>query len=371
MSVSQADVDTILTKLEAALVSVEKAQGSNVKLVKAETNLLTILEKFRDLTKAMTAKTTAEDRAKLCEVFGGNCERISRAEAMIKAVVLTEKNALDPRLQQSLGNIDTIKVVLREKNLGAALDEAQGRNFPWRPPAGGVAEPAEEPKPEPAPAPAPAPVPAPAPAPEPEPTGGYQNDRVVITQDAEEMEDDEEADRNIVCECAVKLDPKVDWGPDDTILLEFGATTTASITTTIKPSLPGCEDLKIEFPVPYDGGEDTLKFVFDPKGKTPAAGTFLTKAKHKVHIFDVPDTMGIQNSYKKVSPFGSKQLKVGKAVTEIHWQIKISSATFTYEEIEDFNKVFLELTYDVNCSISGDKSKSFSSDGTELDKPSY
>lgn len=367
---SAAAVDAILSKIEAALESVEKNQNSNVRLVRAETNLLTALEAFRDMTKAALASTKPEDRQKLADIYGGACERIARAEAMLKSVKLSEKNKGDSRLTSAMGNVAAIKVVLRERGLKDALAAAESEVGAWRPDA--VPAPVAAPAPQPAAVPKPAPAPAAAPAAAPKAAGGYGADKTVITKEAEQLaDDDEDEDRNIVCECAVELDPMIFWEADGTIAVEFGPTTVATIATSIKPPLPGSDNLNMEFPVPYSSGEDSVKMVFDPAAKTPAGGKFSAKAKKKFHIFDVPDTMGIQNSYKKVSPFGSKQLKVGKAVTEIHYQIKIVAANFEAEEIEDFNKVFLELTFEVICCISGEKSKCFSPDGKELDKPTY
>ena len=91
----EATADQLLTKLEQALVKLDAAQGSSVKLQKAEYDFLTAVEKFRDFITQVVQDTSDRDRRSFQSIFGGDCMRIAKGRAVIEAskTKLSERTA--------------------------------------------------------------------------------------------------------------------------------------------------------------------------------------------------------------------------------------------------------------------------------------
>merc|ERR550525_1131808 len=67
---------------------------------------------------------SSQDRNMLAAVFGGDCMRISRINAVLEAVKMSEMNAADQRLAGARGQCDSVEKVLEDMGLGLALRQA-------------------------------------------------------------------------------------------------------------------------------------------------------------------------------------------------------------------------------------------------------
>lgn len=123
-NLTPAAMDKVLNKMERALVLVDDAQGSIVKLPLAELNLLAQLETARD--NALTLlKKNADDRSTLEAIFGGDCTRISRILAVLDTVQLSDMNVRDQRLPTCRSACQSVEEVLADLGLSSALMHAK------------------------------------------------------------------------------------------------------------------------------------------------------------------------------------------------------------------------------------------------------
>eukprot|EP00403_Amphidinium_massartii_P027490 CAMPEP_0178403728 /NCGR_PEP_ID=MMETSP0689_2-20121128/17519_1 /TAXON_ID=160604 /ORGANISM="Amphidinium massartii, Strain CS-259" /LENGTH=393 /DNA_ID=CAMNT_0020024693 /DNA_START=73 /DNA_END=1254 /DNA_ORIENTATION=- len=382
--------DELLNKVETSLVKVEAAQGSSVKLTKAENDFLVAVEKLRDFVTKVIQDPSDKDRSNLKAVFGGNCMRIAKGRAMVEASKskLTEKSAKDPRVQGSLGIIETVEHVLRDVGLSEKLAEAQGASIPWRPPGeGGAAPPAPAPPVEQKapPAPEPAPVPEPAPAPAPAPLAPAQPDmnptlaapksagtrEVVVTSEAEKAPaQDDGGKHKVEVEMSVGLEGQsFDFGPDKTfnfMVPKF----LAKVNLSVNPPFPDSVKAK-----PFEPEQvftlsppEMAKMVFDPAKNSPPGGKWTQTLKVHADLLDIPGECEVDIASKSTSPWGGEQLFEGKECTQMHYQVQIDGE-FTMEQAAGSTSLGIDLTFSFACAISGAKTEGFSSDGAALPTP--
>jgi len=121
-----AAMDKVLARMERALVLVDGAQGSVVKLPLAELNLLVELEAARDIALTVLGKN-ADDRSTLEAIFGGDCSRISRILAVLDVLHLSEMNAGDQRLATCRNACQSVEQVLADLGLSSALQQAKSK----------------------------------------------------------------------------------------------------------------------------------------------------------------------------------------------------------------------------------------------------
>jgi len=137
-------IDHAIDQMMLAITKVKQAAGSNVKLPKAELDLLAQMETARDVI--MDVLKNQYDRTLLHDVFGGNCARIVRIQVMCKSVEFSAMNQGDQRLPTCLRACESLEKVLVDLGEGEALRTAQasiydiGNLAGWQPPA---LEPAE------------------------------------------------------------------------------------------------------------------------------------------------------------------------------------------------------------------------------------
>ena len=77
---SPEEVDEVISRLQQALLDLDLAQGSVVKLRGAEIAILKILEEVRDIL-AYLLSHPAPGRTVLLSIFGGDCVRIGTSRA--------------------------------------------------------------------------------------------------------------------------------------------------------------------------------------------------------------------------------------------------------------------------------------------------
>jgi len=121
VAITVAGVDELLLKMEGSLGKVAAAQGSIVKLPKAELDILKHYEAARDL---MQEAVKSPDRTLLIAIFGGDCSRIARVRAVLEACEFSEKMATDQRIQHTKDACETIEKVLADAGLGSQLKQA-------------------------------------------------------------------------------------------------------------------------------------------------------------------------------------------------------------------------------------------------------
>mmetsp|Transcript_31348 Transcript_31348/g.73114 ORF Transcript_31348/g.73114 Transcript_31348/m.73114 type:complete len:498 (+) Transcript_31348:63-1556(+) len=118
-------VDEALDRMEMELRAVHASQGSIVKLPKAELELLQTLEFLRDFIMACLRSTA--DRKVFFSIFGGDCKRVSRIEAVLSGLELSDMNKDDQRLKFCKSACESAEQVLLDLGLGATLAEAIDR----------------------------------------------------------------------------------------------------------------------------------------------------------------------------------------------------------------------------------------------------
>jgi len=118
-------VDEALDRMEAELRGVHASQGSIVKLPKAELELLQTLEFLRDFIMACLRSTA--DRKVFFNIFGGDCKRVSRIEAVLSGLQLSDMNKDDQRLKFCKSACESAEQVLLDLGLGPTLAEAIDR----------------------------------------------------------------------------------------------------------------------------------------------------------------------------------------------------------------------------------------------------
>eukprot|EP00927_Polykrikos_kofoidii_P053524 TRINITY_DN48134_c0_g1_i1.p1 TRINITY_DN48134_c0_g1~~TRINITY_DN48134_c0_g1_i1.p1 ORF type:complete len:916 (-),score=142.11 TRINITY_DN48134_c0_g1_i1:147-2894(-) len=124
-SVTPADVDEMVTQLEVALVAIGNAQGSRVKLEKAEWNLLVHFDQCR---KVMMEVIHVSKRQLLMSIFGDDCSRVARIRAVIEGTSFTKQaQREDKRMKACLEACDKIDKTLQDLKLGSTLRQAQAK----------------------------------------------------------------------------------------------------------------------------------------------------------------------------------------------------------------------------------------------------
>eukprot|EP00927_Polykrikos_kofoidii_P001797 TRINITY_DN1069_c0_g1_i1.p1 TRINITY_DN1069_c0_g1~~TRINITY_DN1069_c0_g1_i1.p1 ORF type:complete len:376 (-),score=97.39 TRINITY_DN1069_c0_g1_i1:138-1265(-) len=360
---------TMVETLEKTLVKVQAAKGSNIKLIKAETDFLSTCEKARDGMLALVHNKADKNREVLLSVIGGDCMLIAKAGAVLAAAELSEKNTSDRRVGMAESACKIIEGILADKLKREKITEAHAANFPWKPPASGGA--AEEPAaPEPAPAPAPASEPAPAAQPKAKAgtLRGPNSAEVIVTDEAEKLEEDgEDVVRKVTVSINATMDPVIEWGAGDTIVSKLSALK-VTVETSIDPPLPkggkSWQADHIEMKV-----DEMSNLVFDPKAKTPADARQEGSVTQDVRLLDLPEDIEFSVSLSSQSPWGSMQLKKGKVATEVHYMATIDG-DFAMEEGEDgTNEVTVTITCNATSCLSGPGSANFTEDGVEMAAP--
>lgn len=117
-------MDSILSRMEAALRLVDMAHGSIVRLPKAELELLTQFEGARDLMMSVL-QSENKDRVVLQRVFGGDCVRVSRVRAVLDSVEFSDTSNTDQRAITCRSACESVEKVLADLGLGLALRCAQ------------------------------------------------------------------------------------------------------------------------------------------------------------------------------------------------------------------------------------------------------
>lgn len=121
MPASAEEIDQLLKSIEASLIKIDVAQGSIVKLPKAELDFLVHVEHLRD---AIADILKSGDRDTLKSIFGGDCVRTARLKTTLSAVRLSEMNANDQRLHTCQNSCQAVVDVLNDMDLGFVLEQA-------------------------------------------------------------------------------------------------------------------------------------------------------------------------------------------------------------------------------------------------------
>jgi len=389
--------DPQLAKCETSLARVEAAQGSMVKLMKTETDMLTNIEALRNiLTQAYSSTDGDKDRANLMEVFGGDCGRIARARGMLEAVTLSERNARDQRPAQCLLACEVVEKVLIEKGLREKLLEAQKKNawsqrratveaesttvasataicsgFAESTTAATTESTAEK-----------AVVDARAaqqngygstapPRAEPSLAAPKQTVKVVGVSEAGQFEPDD-VPRNVMVELSSKpLDTDIDFGANGTYVMSV-PNVIGVLKTTVTPALPiraGVAPLEpyLEFPCPLP--EDSNKVIFDPDKKIPASGRWSITFERRVKVLELPNSIEAKVGCQSLSPWGSQQFKDKRGETELHWDVTIQGKFAMSEGSNATTVLEVDLVFHVQCQLSGAASAMYSDDGQPIAPP--
>lgn len=124
MPASAEEIDQLLKSMEASVIKIDVAQGSIVKLPKAELDFLVHVEHLRD---AIADILKSGDRDILKSIFGGDCVRTARLSTTLSAVRLSEMNANDQRLHTCQNSCQAVVDVLNDMDLGFVLEQALTR----------------------------------------------------------------------------------------------------------------------------------------------------------------------------------------------------------------------------------------------------
>jgi len=384
---SAQEVQTCLDTTEKSLVKLNAAQGSTVKLQKAEMEIMACVQKARDIMMASVQDKSDKDRANLIEYFGGDCFRIAKFRGILEAVKLSEKHTDDQRLPDSLGACKLIEDILREKHHSKALDEAQSRFIPWKGIGGGDAVEGAVASPQTAKVLSAAlsheapqalagaskqaePAPAATAVAEPAPVATLQAPKstaqVIVTSEAEKLPEGDEAKRNIVVLMTAELKPDVTPSSDGTIAVAVPMVK-LKLETKVSPTWPAkakpfepCQEFDVPIPV-------FEKAVFDPAQKVPR---FETMVEKRVDILEIPGDLVVSIASKSMSPWGSVQLHDGKEETNVHHTASISGA-FDLVEGDDARSLSLNLQCTVVLMLSGAGSAKFTADGVPLETPTH
>jgi hypothetical protein len=375
-------IDAQVSKIETSIGKIKEAPSA-VKLGMLETNLMTYVEKTRDLTLAMIKdpEDMKIDRQGMVHIFGGDCIRISRMRACIEAVVLSDKWAKDRReakggrVDLALSAIDTVENILREKGLGKRLEEANGQCIPFVPRFGGAApapEPAPAPKPEPykapEPAPAPAPAPAPKPEPKPEPKVEASEKRIQTGAGGPRVELDRDKPRMVKVTITSELNPSFDFGPKGTMVMGLPHVT-VKVTTTVDPPFP--PDAK-----PFDEEQKFViqipsvdKVVFDPAAQTPAGGKVIAHASGSGKLLEFPEDIDAKFQAQTMAPWGSHCLIEGTKETHLQYECQAGCKPELAEGDDGQTELSVNLDVCFTAWLTGDKSAKFQPDGKPLPNP--
>jgi len=118
-----AGVDQAIVKMEILFKKVQASKDSIVKLPKAE---LELLQHFEAMSECITETMQKHsDRSVLDELFGGDCTRVARIEAVLSAVEFSDMNKADQRKARLERGCKSVDGVLIDKGLGAKLKAAQ------------------------------------------------------------------------------------------------------------------------------------------------------------------------------------------------------------------------------------------------------
>eukprot|EP00928_Gymnodinium_smaydae_P049571 TRINITY_DN3328_c2_g1_i2.p1 TRINITY_DN3328_c2_g1~~TRINITY_DN3328_c2_g1_i2.p1 ORF type:complete len:469 (-),score=136.43 TRINITY_DN3328_c2_g1_i2:167-1453(-) len=101
---------------------VRQSQGSIVSLPKAELDLLGYVELARDIL--LEVLRCQSDRTVLEDVFGGDCSRVAKIQAVCGGVELSSMNRLDQRLPTCLSACQSVEKILTELGYGDGLEAA-------------------------------------------------------------------------------------------------------------------------------------------------------------------------------------------------------------------------------------------------------
>jgi len=117
-SITEASVDKVVAKLEASLAEVVAARGSQVRLPKAELNLLAQVEFIRDAIANFVGESNREaGRSALERVFGGGSDRLMRIRTVMDTLQLSEGNARDQRPTACLRACESVDRLIGERGM--------------------------------------------------------------------------------------------------------------------------------------------------------------------------------------------------------------------------------------------------------------
>jgi len=117
--------DAVMDRMVAAIAKVQESQGSIVSLPKAELDVLLQIEMARDYL--MDTLRNQNDRSKLWEVFGGDCQRIARLRALLQTTKFSEMNKGDQRLPSCLNLCQSVEKIVVDLGDGEALRKAHAQ----------------------------------------------------------------------------------------------------------------------------------------------------------------------------------------------------------------------------------------------------
>eukprot|EP00450_Noctiluca_scintillans_P008915 CAMPEP_0194487986 /NCGR_PEP_ID=MMETSP0253-20130528/8081_1 /TAXON_ID=2966 /ORGANISM="Noctiluca scintillans" /LENGTH=566 /DNA_ID=CAMNT_0039328299 /DNA_START=56 /DNA_END=1756 /DNA_ORIENTATION=+ len=103
-----AAMDGVLQSLEKALSKVDVCQGSRVRLVKAELEMLQLIEQARDFMAAIL-----QDRTLLKEIFA-DCLRIGKLRATLEATRFSGKNCEDKRPAECMKVVESVEQLIKD-----------------------------------------------------------------------------------------------------------------------------------------------------------------------------------------------------------------------------------------------------------------
>eukprot|EP00747_Dinoflagellata_sp_TGD_P215403 gnl/TRDRNA2_/TRDRNA2_88102_c0_seq3.p1 gnl/TRDRNA2_/TRDRNA2_88102_c0~~gnl/TRDRNA2_/TRDRNA2_88102_c0_seq3.p1 ORF type:complete len:323 (-),score=84.49 gnl/TRDRNA2_/TRDRNA2_88102_c0_seq3:11-979(-) len=310
-------IDDAIRKTEASLAKVEAAQGSAVKLHKAELDFLAHAEKARDLLLGALQDKSDKDRTVLLELFGGDCQRIIRLRRALEAPKLSGKNATDKRLADALKACGTVEQVLKEKGLASRLQTAQGIGRGADESHGTPAAPLAA-----APSSAPSPVSSPAPASLPHKAASafLSADSAKAGLEAPDSakcfvareggvfaEEVLQLKRDVSVDISCQLNPSFDYGENGTFVMKLQGFT-VRLETVVTPALPDVDGLMPFQPLQelYMEAPDELKrVVFDPSSATPAGGQVDAVVQREASILEMPTEIDAKVACRSLSPWGS------------------------------------------------------------------